>query len=40
MAQSKLIRSMRPSIKFNILKKSEYDVFMNNVNVVVKHTKR
>jgi len=40
MAQSKLIRSVRPSIKFNILKNSEYDMFMNNVNIVVKYTGR
>jgi len=40
MAQSKLIRSVRPSIEFNILKNSEYDMFVNNVNTVVKYTSR
>jgi len=40
MAQSKLIRSLRPSIKFNILKNSEYYTFVNNVNIVVKYTSR
>jgi hypothetical protein len=40
MAQSKLIRSVRPSIKFSILKNSEIDIFMNNVNIVVKVQKQ
>ena len=40
MAQCKLIRSLRPSIKFNILKNREYDMFMNNVNIVVKYKSR
>ena len=40
MAQSKLIRSVRSSIKFNALKNSEYDMFVSNVNTVVKYTSR
>jgi len=37
MTQSKLIRWVRPSIKLNILKNSEYDMFMSNDNIVLKY---